>query len=471
MLGTLDAGKLTLEEVHRFPNTPIKVGEALHWNIPLLFDELKTGLKKVATGKFPIASISCDAWGVDYLLFAADGSLMSPTFHYRDPRNPRVVEKVHKVVSWKTIFAETGIQFMAINTLYQLAAETPERLAQADRLLLIGDGVNYLLSGVAKTEQSIASTTQLYNPRNQAWSTKLIRALDIPDKLFGPIVPSGTLLGPLRRELAEGAGIAATEVIATCSHDTGAAVAAVPASGKNWAYVSSGTWSLMGVELAEPVITDDCRKFNFTNEIGYGGTIRLLKNISGLWMVQECRRDWAAQGEDYDYATLTQLAAESSPFVSLINPADPRFLSPGDMPAKIAAFCRETAQPVPINPGAFVRCALESLALLYRYTLSQLEQLIGRKIDQLHIVGGGAKNELLNQFTANALQIPVLAGPVEATAAGNVLLQAIALGLLPSLAAARQVVRDSFPINIIQSQEKATWDAAYPRFRKFLIEP
>ena len=282
MLGTLDAGKLTLEEVHRFPNTPIKVGESLHWNIPMLFEELKTGLKKAAARKLPIASISCDAWGVDYLLFAADGSLMSPTFHYRDPRNPRVVEKVHKVVSWKTIFAETGIQFMAINTLYQLAAETPERLAQADRLLLIGDGVNYLLSGVAKTEQSIASTTQLYNPCNQAWSTKLIRALGFPEKLFSSIVSSGTQLGTLKRELAEGAGLAATEVIATCSHDTGAAVAAVPSSGKNWAYVSSGTWSLMGVELTEPVITDDCRKFNFTNEIGYGGTIRLLKNISGL---------------------------------------------------------------------------------------------------------------------------------------------------------------------------------------------
>jgi len=467
ILGTLTAGKLTLEEIHRFPNTPIKAGESLHWNIRALFDELKLGLKKAAARKLPIASISCDAWGVDYLLFAADGSLILPTFHYRDPRNPRVVDKVHKLVPWETIFAETGIQFMPFNTLYQLAAEAPERLKQAGQLLLIGDGLNYLLSGVAKTEQSMASTTQLYDPRKKAWSTRLISALGFPEKLFPPIVPSGTRLGPLKRELAGGAELSKTEVIASCSHDTGAAVAAVPASGKNWAYISSGTWSLMGVELAEPVINDHCRELNFTNEIGYGGSIRLLKNINGLWMVQECRRAWTNSGQEYDYVKLTQLAAEVPPFVSLINPADPRFLSPADMPAKMAAFCQETGQPVPTCPGAFVRCALESLALLYRRTLDQLEELIDRKIEQMHIVGGGAKNNLLSQFTANALQIPVLAGPVEATAAGNVLIQGIALGLLPSLTAARQVARDSFPITVTQPQEKATWDAAYQRFLKF----
>jgi len=467
MLGTLAEGKLTLEEIHRFPNTPIKAGDSLHWNIPLLFDELKAGLKKAAARKLPIASIGCDAWGVDYLLFTADGWLMSPTFHYRDPRNPRVVDKVHKLVPWETIFAETGIQFMAFNTLYQLAAETPERLAQADRLLLIGDGINFLLSGVAKTDESMASTTQLYNPRTKTWSKKLIRALGYPKKIFTSIVPSGTRLGPLKCELAKETGLASTEVIASCSHDTGAAVAAVPATGKHWAYVSSGTWSLMGVELTEPIITDTCRELNFTNEIGYCGSIRLLKNINGLWMVQECRRDWANTGQEYDYATLTRLAADAPRFGSLINPADPRFLIPGDMPVKIAAFCRETAQPVPANPGAFIRCALESLALLYGRTFRQLEELIGRKIERLHIVGGGAKNELLNQFTANALQIPVLTGPVEATAAGNVLIQAIALGYLPSLAAARQVVRDSFPINIVQPQDKATWNAAYQHFLKF----
>jgi rhamnulokinase len=467
ILGTLGDGKLALEEIHRFPNTPVKAGDSLHWNIPQLFDELKAGLNKAGDRKLPIASVGCDAWGVDYLLFAADGSLMSPTFHYRDPRNSRVVEKVHRKVPWKTIFAETGIQFMAFNTLYQLAAESPKRLAQANRLLLVGDGINFLLSGVARTDESMASTTQLYNPRIKMWSRKLIRALGYPERIFTPIVPSGTRLGPLKCELAEETGLTFTEVIASCSHDTGAAVAGVPASGKNWAYISSGTWSLLGMELAEPIINDRCRELNFTNEIGYGGTIRLLKNINGLWMVQECRRDWAARGEEYDYPTLTQLAAGAPPFVSLINPADPRFLSPGDMPAKIAVFCRETAQPVPKSPGDFVRCALESLALLYRRTLSQLEELVGYEIERLHLVGGGAKNELLNQFTANAVQLPVLAEPVEATAAGNVLVQAIALGQLPSLSAARQVVRDSFPVKGFQPQDEDLWHSAYQRLLNF----
>ncbi len=467
ILGTLAAGKLKLEEIHRFPNTPVRTGESLHWNIRALCDELKVGLKKAAARKLPIASISCDAWGVDYLLFAADGSLMSPTFHYRDPRNPRVVDKVHKLVPWEAIFAETGIQFMPFNTLYQLAAESPERLAQADKFLLVGDGMNYLLSNVARTEESMASTTQLYDPSKKTWSKKLIRALGFPEELFSSVVPSGTRLGPLKREVAEEAGLTTTEVIASCSHDTGAAVAAVPAAGENWAYISSGTWSLMGVELPEPIINDRCRELNFTNEVGYGGTIRLLKNINGLWTVQECRRDWASRGQEYDYATLTQLAASAPEFISLLNPTDSRFLSPGDMPAKIEAFCRETAQPVPASRGAFIRCALESLALLYRRTLNQLEEVLGYRIETVHIVGGGAKNDLLNQFTANAVQLPVLAGPVEATAAGNVLVQAIALGELPSLDAARQVVRNSFPLDKFQPRDKSAWDAALLRFEIF----
>ncbi len=467
ILGTLGNGKLVLEETHRFPNTPVNAGDSLHWNIPRLFDELKAGLKKAGDRRLPIASIGCDAWGVDYLLFASDGSLMSPSFHYRDPRNPRVVESVHRKVPWETIFEETGIQFMAFNTLYQLAAELPERLAQAHRLLLVGDGINFLLSGVARTDESMASTTQLYNPRTKTWSKKLIHALGYPEEIFTSIVPSGTRLGLLKRELAEETGLTSTEVIASCSHDTGAAVAGVPASGKNWAYISSGTWSLLGMELADPIINDRCRALNFTNEIGYGGTIRLLKNIIGLWLVQECRRSWATHDEDYDYATLTQLAAGAPPFVSLINPADPRFLSPGDIPAKIAMFCQETAQPVPRNPGDFVRCALESLALLYRRTLRQLEELVGHRIERLHIVGGGAKNELLNQFTANAVQLPVLAGPVEATATGNVLVQAIALGQLPSLSAARHIVRDSFPVKGFQPQDEDPWNSAYQRFLNF----
>jgi rhamnulokinase len=468
MLGTLDGGRICLEELHRFPNVPVKVNGALHWNLEALFAELLTGLGKAAARKVPISSFSADSWGVDYILYDEHGKMMPPVWHYRDARTARGVENAKQRVDWPTIYAETGIQFMALNTIYQLAAEPPERLAQAKQLLLIGDAFNYYSCGVARNEESMASTTQLYNPRTKSWSKHLLGALELREEMFAPVVPSGTKLGKLRRELAVELGLPQIEVIASCSHDTGAAVAAVPASGENWAYLSSGTWSLMGVEWPRPIITDLGRDLNFTNEIGFGGSVRLLKNIVGLWLVQECRRDWARDSQDYDYAILERLAAQSPPFVSLINPADPRFVGPDDMPAKIAAFCRETGQPAPTSPGAFVRCALESLALFYQVTLRQLERLIGKRIERLHVVGGGSKNMLLNQFTANALQIPVIAGPSECTALGNVLVQAIAQGHLPSLAAAREVVRNSFGVEMVAPQNTAEWDRAFARFEKLL---
>jgi rhamnulokinase len=468
MLGILTGGRLALEEIHRFPNTSIKLNGSLCWNIPGLFEELKRGLKKAAARQLPIASISTDSWGVDYLLLDGQGKIMSPTFHYRDARSARGVTRVKSAMDWRTIFDETGIQFMPLNTIYQLAAETPERRSGAAQMLMIADAFNFFLSGAARIEESNASTTQLYNPRTKEWSKKLIAALNLPERLFPPIVPSGTRLGKLRKELADETGLPQIDVIASCSHDTGAAVAAVPASSEDWAYLSSGTWSLMGVELPAPLINEICLNLNFTNEIGYGGSVRLLKNISGLWLVQECRRAWAAGSQDLDYTILAKLAAEAPRFASFINPTDARFLAPPNMPEAIAAFCHETGQPVPVTPGAFIRCALESLALLYRRTLRQIEQLIGREIARLHIVGGGSQNALLNQFTADALQIPVLAGPVEATAAGNVLIQAITLGQLDSLSTARQVVRDSFTVTTVEPANPAAWDEAYSRFLKLL---
>ncbi len=468
MLGALDGGKITLEELHRFPNVPVKVNGGLHWNMDALFAELVTGLRKAAARKLPICSLSTDSWGVDYILYDMHGKMMSPVWHYRDARTARGVENVKARVDWPTIYSETGIQFMALNTIYQLAAEPPERLAQAKQLLLIGDAFNHHCCGAARNDESLASTTQLYNPRTKSWSQKLLAALGLREDLFAPVVPSGTKLGRLKPELAAEVGLPPIEVIASCSHDTGAAVAAVPANGEDWAYLSSGTWSLMGVESPHPIINDQGRDLNFTNEIGFGGSIRLLKNIIGLWLIQECRRDWARAGKEYDYAELGELAAESPPFVSLINPTDPRLVSPEDMPAKMAAICRETGQPVPATPGAFVRCALESLALFYRVTLRQLERLIGKNLERLHIVGGGSRNDLLNQFTANALQIPVLAGPSECTALGNVLVQSIALGHLPSLTAAREVVRNSFEVKTVMPQETAEWDRAFARFEKLL---
>jgi rhamnulokinase len=466
ILGSLDGERLVLEELHRFPNTPLKKGASLHWNIPELFAELKLGLKKAGRPGLPISSISTDSWGVDYLLFDADGALLEPAFHYRDPRTRQGVEKAFSKTDWETIFAETGIQFMPINTLFQLAAEEPARLQKAELLLGVGDAFNYLLSGKACLEESMASTFQLYNPRTKSWSDPLLQALQLPRFIFPPVVPSGTRLGPLNEELARETGLGKIEVLATCSHDTGAAVAAVPATGKRWAYLSSGTWSLMGVELAAPVINDACRDLNFTNEIGYGGSIRLLKNIVGLWIVQECRRTWEEEGQRYSYSRLTDLAEQSPAFTALIDPADPRFIEPDDMPLKIAQFCRETGQPAVTKPGQVIRAVLESLALLYRQTLSQIEQLTGNKIEQLHIVGGGGKNHLLNQFAANALQIPVLAGPIEATAAGNILVQAIAMGQISSLDAARQIVRCSSDLIQIEPREKQSWDLASQRFLK-----
>ena len=468
MLGTLDAGKVSVEEIHRFPTGATKVSGALHWEFDRLLNELKAGLKKAAAKNLPIASISTDSWGVDYVLYDDRGLPMLPVWCYRDSRTAQGVEIVKEKVEWPVIYAETGIQFMALNTLYQIVTEPPERLAKAKHLLLIGDAVNFFCSGVARNEVSNASTTQLYNPTYKRWSKRLFTALGLREEMFAPICPSGTKLGPLKKNLATETGLPQIEVVASCSHDTGAAVAAVPATGENWAYLSSGTWSLMGVEKPQPVINEQSRNLCFTNEIGYGDTTRLLKNIVGLWLIQESRRYWAKMGKKMEFSELEKLAVASAPFVSLINPDDPRFLSPDDMPKKIADFCRETGQPVPASIGACVRCIYESLALFYRVTLRRTERLIGKKIERLHIVGGGSKDATLNQFTANALKVPVLAGPTECAALGNILVQAIALGHLESHEAAREMVRNSYELKNFTPQDAAEWDAAAARFEKLV---
>ena len=468
ILGTLDNGKISLEELHRFPTGATKVAGALHWEFDRLLNELKIGLKKAAAKNLPIASISTDSWGVDYVVYDERGLPLSPVWCYRDSRTAQGVEIVTGKVEWPTIYAITGIQFMALNTIYQIVTEPPERLAAAKHILLIGDAFNFYCSGVARNEVSNASTTQLYNPTYKRWSKRLFAALGLREDLFAPICASGTVLGPMKKNLATEVGLPQIEVVASCSHDTGAAVAAVPASGENWAYLSSGTWSLMGVEWPKPVINDQSRNLGFTNEIGYGDTTRLLKNIVGLWLIQESRRHWNKGSKKLEFADLEKLAIAAPPFISLINPDDPRFLSPDNMPGKIADFCRETGQPVPADIGACVRCIYESLALLYRVTLRRTERLIGKKFERLHIVGGGCKDATLNQFTANALKIPVLAGPTECAALGNILVQAIALGHVASHAAAREIVRNSFDLITFTPQDSAQWDAAAARFEMLL---
>jgi rhamnulokinase len=468
MLGTLDGGKISLEELHRFPTGATKVAGALHWEFDRLLNELKTGLTKAAAKKLPIASISTDSWGVDYVIYDERGLPMPPVWCYRDSRTAQGVEIVKEKIEWPVVFAETGIQFMALNTIYQIVTEPAARLAKARHILLIGDAFNFFCSGVARNEVSLASTTQLYNPVHQRWSKKLFTALGLREDLFAPICPSGTRLGPLKKNLATETGLPQIEVIASCSHDTGAAVAAVPGETGNWAYLSSGTWSLMGVEKPRPVINDQSRNLGFTNEIGFGDSVRLLKNIVGLWLLQESRRHWIKTGKKFEFVELEKMAVAAPPFVSLINPDDPRFLSPDAMPEKIADFCRETSQPVPANIGACVRCIYESLALFYRVVLRRTERLIAGKIERLHVVGGGSKDVTLNQFTANAIKIPVLAGPTECAALGNILVQAIALGHLASHAAAREVVRNSFALQTYTPQDSALWDAAAARFEKLV---
>ncbi len=469
MLGTLAQSRVTLEEIHRFPNRALTDAGHLHWDLADLQTEIFTGIEKAAARGLSIAGISTDSWGVDYVILDAKGTPVGNPFCYRDSRTHDATARLFPKLPFSEIYDETGIQFMTINTIYHFEAQQyddPAVFAGADHFLNIADYFNAQLCGIGVAEQSLASTTQLYNPRAQAWSKKIIATLGVKPSLFPRIVPSGTVLGPIGGRLAALPALAQARVVATCSHDTGAAVAAVPATGSDWAYLSSGTWSLLGAELPGPIITDAAREAGFTNEAGLGGTIRFLKNIAGLWVLQECRRAWEAGGQKFTYDDLTSLAKESGPARAHLSLRDPRFVAPGDMPEKIIAFCRETGQPVPSTPGQFARTILESLALTYALTLRELEGLTGRKIERLHIVGGGSRSHLLNQLTAAAAGIRVITGPVEATAIGNILIQALALGHLASPAALRGVVENSFPTQLFLPGEGLLSEESRARFQQ-----
>ena len=473
ILGTLKDGKVILEEIHRFSNGVSKVHGTFRWNILRIFEHLKAGLRKIAAKQITVESLSVDSWGVDYVLFNKRQPMLALPYQYRDARTDIPFETTLKTVGAAKIFAETGIQFMSINTLYQLVADleqNPDVLNIADGFLNIADYLHYLFSGVARSEESLASTTQIYNPKTRQWSRELIAACGLPERIFPEIVPSGRQIGTLLPAVAEETELPQIPVLATCSHDTGAAVAAVPAQGEGWAFLSSGTWSLLGVELPGPLINEDVRAYNFTNEAGYGGTTRLLKNITGLWLLQESRREWIRQGMTLSFNDLDRMAEESEPFRSLINPNALRFLKPDQMPQKIAAYCRETGQPVPETPGEVTRCIFESLALLYRQTLAKLEELTGQTITRLHMVGGGTKSSLLNQYAASGTGRTVFAGPVEATACGNILIQALTLGHLDSIAALRQTVADSFPVLEYQPQQGPDWQRAFERFSNLTLK-
>ncbi len=468
--GTLDGGTLATREVRRFPNLPLRLSGHLHWNVYDLLGQMKAAMADCARAGADEApeSVAVDTWGVDFGLLARDGSLLGLPFCYRDARTRGALEDYLKLVPAEAVYGATGVQFLPFNTLFQIYAMVRERsplLEAAAHLLFMPDLFTHFLCGRRVAESTIASTSQFYDPRAKAWARGLFQAMGFSRRILEDLVAPGTTLGPLLDDVAAETGLQGTTVVATAGHDTAAAVAAVPAEGDRWAYISSGTWSLVGVELPSPLVTEEARAANFTNEGGVGGTTRFLRNVSGLWPVQQCRAAWAREAPPLSYDEITDLAAAAPPFRAVVDPDHPDFLSPEDMPAAIAAYCSRTGQGAPGDKGALVRSILESLALKYRVVLDRIEAVTGRRIEVVHVIGGGSRNRLLNQFTADATGRRVVAGPVEATAAGNILVQALAAGRLESPARIREVVRASTRLETYEPSGANGWDEALRRFR------
>lgn len=466
MLGHFDGDTLQLEELHRFENGAVEGADGhLHWDAEGLFQEIVTSLELAANRGVQLESIGIDTWGVDYGLLGEDGGLLAQPFNYRDGRTDGQMEAVFDQVSADDIFGATGIQFMQINTLFQLYSEkNSENMQKAKTLLFMPDLFNYLLTGVARCERSIASTSQCYNPVSHEWASGMLEALGLGNVPWAPFIDAGEVLGPVQDSIARATGIGPVPVVAVAGHDTASAVVAVPATEEDFVYLSSGTWSLMGAELDKPLIGEASRGYNFTNEIGYGRTVRFLKNITGLWLQQECRRFWQEAGKKYSWKELEAMAEAAEPFRTVINCDDASFATPGDMPNKIAKWCEAHGQPVPEAPGAFIRAIFEGLALRYRWVVERLEELQGKPFTAVHVVGGGSANDLLNRFTASATGKKVLAGPTEATAIGNIAVQMLGLGHVDSLGHARDIVGKSFPTASFDPEETEVWSEAAKRF-------
>ena len=470
ILGKYDGEKLLLEEMHRFSNDPVMVSGTFHWDILRLFYEMKQGIHQCGkTGNGDFSSIGVDTWGVDFGILGQSGELLGNPVHYRDERNSGMMEKAFEIVPKREIYRQTGTQFMQINTLYQLLAmkegDSPI-LEKAKTLLLTPDLLNYFLTGEKASEFSIASTTQMLDWNTMDWASGLLGRLGIPEGILTDIIHAGSIMGNVSPKVCGELRIDRNvPVVAVAEHDTASAVMAVPSVDRPYAYLSSGTWSLLGVELPAPVINDKTYALNFTNEGGYGKTARLLKNIMGLWIYQECKRSWDKEGESLSFDRLEEDGMKSEPFAAFIDPDDESFLTPGNMPEKIREFCTRTGQKAPETKAAVVRCIMESLALKYRMTFEALEEVAGFRIPVLHVVGGGCKNAMLCRFTADAIGRPVIAGPIEATAIGNLVCQMLALGEIRSLDEARQMVKRSFPTMEYLPTDKDGWDDAYERFK------
>jgi rhamnulokinase len=466
--GTFDGRLLDLEEIHRFENGPVAMGGQLVWDLPRLWQEVVAGLRTAAARHGThVQSVGVDTWGVDFAFLAADDTLLANPVCYRDPRTRGLLAAAERTVPRAEIFAATGLQFMEINSLYQLLALQAGRapvLEAADRLLMIPDLFHWLLSGRRSNERTNATTSQCFDPRAGDWAFAMLERFGLPRRIFGPVIEPGTDLGVLRPEVAAETGLGPVRVVVPGTHDTASAVVAVPAaeppsSRPDWCYVSLGTWALVGAELDRPLVTPECLALNFTNEGGVGGTTRLLKNVCGLWLVQQCRAAWRRQGKEWTWEQLTALAAEAPPLATLVDPDDPALVAPADMPEAIRGLARAAGEPVPESTAAVVRTALESVAAAIRRRISELDRLLGRRVGRVHVVGGGVKNRLLCQMIADATGRPVVAGPVEATAIGNLLVQLTARDGVVDLRAMRQIVRESFEPETFAPRAAAAWDA------------
>ena len=470
ILGKFDGEKLALQEIHRFPNEPVMIGDHLYWDILRLYHEMKQGILKCSlSASKDIASIGIDTWGVDFGLLDSSGKLLGNPYHYRDINTDGMIEEACKIVPRREIYERTGTQFQVFNSLYQMLSMKINQsplLEKASTMLHTPDLLRYFLTGEKSSEYTIASTSQMLDPESGNWAHSLLEKMGIPRHILPDIVNAGTMAGRLTSRVSSELGVGSIPVVAVAEHDTASAVVSVPASKGKYAYLSSGTWSLLGVESGRPVINEDTYHLNYTNEGGFNRTIRLLKNIMGLWIYQECKRTWDKSGRPASFDELENGALKAEPFMAFIDPDDLSFLRPGGMPEKVREFCRKTGQKIPDSKPQMVRCIMESLALKYRMALEGLEQITGYSIPVLHIVGGGCKNTLLSQFTANALGRPVITGPIEATSSGNLISQLIALGEVKSLAEGRALIKNSFPTVEYTPFEAASWDMAYERFLK-----
>ena len=470
IIGTYDGETIKLDEIHRFSNDPVSFNGTLYWDVLRLFHEIKQGILK-AKNLGSIDSIAMDTWGVDFGLLDEDGNLLENPVHYRDARTLGMIDACNNLISKQTMYELTGLQFMELNTVFQLlylVRNKPKLLDRAKTLLLMPDLFNYMLTGVKSTELSIASTTQLLDAKSKQWSCNILDKLSIPKRLFTKIVRSGTSVGKLSDDICKELGVEKVNVISVCSHDTQSAIAAIPAQEKDFVFISCGTWSILGTELDSPIINETSQEYNMTNESGYNNTTTFMKNIIGLWLIQESRRQWNREGKDYSFSQLEQMALEAEPFTCFIDPDSPEFGAPGNIPQRIQQYCQRTGQRVPGTVGEIVRCINESLAMKYRYTFEQLKQCTNRNYSTMHMVGGGSQSMLLCQMTANACALKVIAGPVEATVLGNIAVQLVSQGEIESLTKARQIVASSEKVIEYKPQDIAVWDKQYEVFSELL---